>query len=115
MQELLSKTEPQSASINFNSDGPRSLDQESVKVLSQKLFNISGLIVKEAQSWVDRVLVTEPGWSQLDRIMLKGVFKTSLQVDPSIRLGNVSRLPLVHGKRYVMEVSRSYARNMVKH
>ena len=103
MREILSKTEPQSASLNGNSGGPCSLDQESARVLSQKLFNISSLVVEEAQSWVDRVLATDREWSRFDRILLKGVFKNTLQVDQSARTDNLSRLPLVHGKRYVRQ------------
>ena len=105
MRELLSNTEPQSTSTNSNSGGPRNLDQESAKVLSKKLFNIGSMIVKEAQRWVDRVLAKDPEWPHFDRILLKGVFKNTLEVDPSSRLDNVARLPLIHGERYVEQQS----------
>ncbi|KAL9118274.1 MAG: hypothetical protein Q9187_005183, partial [Circinaria calcarea] len=93
MRELLSKTEPQSTSTSTNSDGHRNLDRESAEVLSKKLFNIGSLIAKEAHCWVDRVLIKDPEWPHFDRILLKGVFRNTLEVKLFLE-DNISQIPM---------------------
>ena len=99
IQELLSSAEPQDVSIGTASDGPRSANMESTKVLCQKLRNISAFVAMEACHWVDKVPILDKSWQHFDRILLKGVLKNTLCADPSRRMENVSRLPLIHGKK----------------
>lgn len=99
IQELLSLAEPQEFSIGTASDGPGSTNVESTEVLCQKLRSISAFLVMEACNWVDKVLIRDKSWQHFDRILLKGVFKNTLQADLPQRMENVSRLPLIHGSK----------------
>lgn len=95
IKELLSRADPQAYIPNDGGEGPSSLDQESAKVLSQKLLNISHQLVAAAENWVDQAL----SWTQFDRAILKGVFRNTLKASPSKRLENIARLPLIQSTR----------------
>ena len=85
----------------------------SSEISSQALHSISYLLASEARDWVDRELKSEwwhssafsdLAWSQFDKLLLKGIFKRTLEADPSRRIDDISRLPLIHGIRLSAEL-----------
>ena len=100
IQELLSRAGPQAYLPNDDGKDHRSLDQESAQVLSQKLLDISSMLVGAAEDWVDLNLSQSSSWSYLDRLFLKAVFKNTLKANPLERSDNIARLPLIHKTRY---------------
>lgn len=96
IQELKEQIDSNSQSTGTTNEEQKGEDGTSNNGQSYANFLISEQLAPIAISFVDTALRCQ--LSDLERGFVKGILRTSLQVDPERRCGDVSKLPFVYSK-----------------